>query len=152
MILDSLKNCRDRKTLLLNIFSISINEDDYLQRTPRDLSSHKQHIKVFRDQFRNDLNIKTFVLRYLKITEKQTTFLKFYIWDLNNCQRTFVKRNNLERFAKIVIYFNKIIIVRDFCKLHFTRLNKESKKMKNKVKHKITKAFKNSFNAIYYDE
>ena len=113
MIIDSLKKRRDREALLLNTSSISEFENNCFQRTSRDLNSHKQHIKVFRNRFRNDLNIDVFVLRFLKISEKQTIILKFYTQDLNNCQRTFVKRNNRERFSNIVICFNNVIIVQN---------------------------------------
>ena len=110
MIIDSLKKRRDRETQLSNTSSTS-KADDCFQRTSRDLNSHKQHIKTLRDQFRHDLNTETFVLRFLKINEKQTTALKLHTRNLNDCQRTFAKRNNRERFSNIVIYFNNVIIV-----------------------------------------
>ena len=121
MIIDSLKKRRDREIQLSDTSSIS-KINDCFQRTSRDFSSHKQHIKIFRDQFRYDLNIETSVLRFLKISEKQTIVLKFYTRDLNDCQRVFVKRNNRERFSNIIICFNDVIIVRNCRKFHFIRL------------------------------
>ena len=112
MIIDSLKKRRNREIQLSNTSSIS-KVDNCLQRTSRDFSSHKQHIKILRDQFRHDLNTKVFVLQFLKINEKQITVLKYYTRDLNDCQRIFVKRNNRERFSNIVTCFNDVIIVRN---------------------------------------
>ena len=48
MIIDSLKKRRDREAQLSNTSLIS-KVDDCLQRTSRDFSSHKQHIKALRD-------------------------------------------------------------------------------------------------------
>ena len=146
MIIDLLKKRRDREILLSNILSTSEFKNDYLQRTSRDLSLHKQHIKAFRDRFKNDLNIDASVLQFLKISEKQTITLKFHTRNLNDCQRTFVKRNNHERFSNTVICFNNIIIVRDYRKLYSIRLIKKLKKAKNKTKCKIAKVVKNFFN------
>ena len=112
MIIDSLKKRRDREVQLSNTSSAS-EADNCFQRTSRDLSSHKQHIKALRDQFRHDLNTETSVLRFLKINEKQTIVLKLHTRDLNDCQQVFVKRNNRERFSNIIICFNDIIIVRN---------------------------------------
>ena len=68
MIIDSLKKRRDHEALLSDTSSASeVEVENCFQRTSRDLSSHKQHIKVLRNQFRNDLNNKTSVLRFLKI-------------------------------------------------------------------------------------
>ena len=141
-----MKKRRDRETLLSNTSSILKFKNDCFQCTSRDFSSHKQHIKAFHDRFKNDLNVNIFILRFLKISEKQTIVLKFYIQDLNDCQRTFVKRNNHEHFSNIVIYFNDIIIVRDCRKFHFIRLIKKLKKAKSKAKRKIAKTVKNFFN------
>ena len=145
MIINSLKKRRDREAQFSNTSSI-LKVDDCFQRTSRDFNSHKQHIKTFRDQFKHNLNIEIFILRFLKINEKQTIVLKFYTRNLNDCQRIFVKRNNYERFSNIIIYFNDVIIVRDCRKLHFIRLIKKLKKTKNKAKRKITKIVKNFFN------
>ena len=145
MIIDSLKERRDCETQFSDTSSIS-KIDDCFQRTSRDLSSHKQHIKVFRDQFRHDLNIEIFILRFLKISEKQIIVLKFHTQNLNDCQRVFVKRNNRERFSNIVVCFNDVIIVRDCRKFHFIRLIKKLKKAKSKAKREIAKIVKNLFN------
>ena len=146
VIIDSLKKHRDREVLLSNTSSISKFEDDCFQRTSRDFSLHKQHIKIFRDRFRNDLNIDASILRFLKINEKQTTALKFHTRNLNNCQRTFVKRNNRERFSNTVICFNNVIIVRNCWKLYSIHLIKKLKKVKSKAKRETVKAVKNFFN------
>ena len=145
MIIDPLKKRRDREAQLSDTSSTS-KTDDCFQRTPRGLNSHKQHIKALRDQFRHDLNTETSVLRFLKISEKQTTALKLHTQDLNDCQRTSVKRNNRKRFLNIVICFNNVIIVRDCRKLHFTRLIKKLKKTEDKAKRKVAKAVKDFFN------
>ena len=84
MIIDSLKKCCDREALLSNILSSKF-KDDCFQRKSRDFNSHKQYIKTLRDRFKNDLNIDVFVLRFLKISKKQTIVLKFYTRNLNNC-------------------------------------------------------------------
>ena len=79
MIIKSLKKRCHRETLLLNISSASeIEVENCFQRTSRDFSLYKQHIKVLRDQFKNDLKNETFVLRFLKISESQITALKLY--------------------------------------------------------------------------
>ena len=113
MIIDSLKKRCDYEALFSDISSTSEFKDNRFQRTLRDLSLHKQHIKALRDRLKNNLNIDASVLRFLKISEKQTIVLKFYIRDLNDYQQAFVKRNNRERFSNTVVCFSDIIIVQD---------------------------------------
>ena len=138
MIIDSLKKRRDHEDLFSDTSSASkVEVKDYLQRTSRDLSLHKQHIKALRDQFKNNLNNEISVLRFLKISERQTTALKLHTRYLNNCQRVSVKRNNRERFANTVVCFSDVIIVQNYRKLYFIRLIKKLKKAKNKVKREI---------------
>ena len=146
VIIDPLKKRRDREALLSDTPSASEFEDDCLQRTPRDLSSHKQHIKAFRDRFRNDLNTDASVLRFLKISEKQTIALKLHTRDLNDCQRASAKRNNRERFSNTVACSSGVITVRDCRKLHSTRLIKKLKKAESKAKREAAKAVKDLFN------
>ena len=73
MIIDFLKRRRDRENLLSDISFASEIEKKCFQRTFRDLNSHKAHIKVLRDQYRNGLNIealRTLFMRFLKISEQ----------------------------------------------------------------------------------
>ena len=92
------------------------------------------------------MNIKVFVLRFLKINKKQTIISKFHTRNLNDYQRIFVKWNNRKHFLNIVICFNDVIIVRDCQKLYFIYLIKKLKKAKSKAKREIAKIVKSFFN------
>ena len=145
VIIDPLKERRDRGAQLSDTPSAS-EADDCLQRTPRGPSSHRQHIRALRDQFRHDLNTGAPVLRFLKASEKQTTALELHTRDLDDCQRASAKRNNRERFSNTVACSSGVITVRDCRKLHSTRLAKELKKAEGKAKREAAKAVKDPFN------
>ena len=149
MIIDFLKRRCDRENLLSNTSFASEVEKKCFQRTSRDSNLHRTYIKALRNQYQSGLNIeilRTSFMRFLKTNEQQTIILKLHIQDLNDCQQTFVKRNNRECFSKTITCFNDVIIVQDYRKLHFIHLITNLKAAENKTKRKVAKVTRNSLN------